>query len=170
MKNISPRQPGRNIYYIAGLTAKGQDAISKIQPINTAVRVNRGDININALRHFVRNFNDTSSEKWFATRNLVVALFSFHDIDYRVDYNSRNGNWIETFRTYGEAKMSPDLKQSVQSSYYDYTIFQVPGIEQPLHPVNYIVHLSGKAKLDQPKGLQWTSRRGNRILRNLTST
>ena len=144
MKNISLVSLVGIFIISLGLTAKGQDAISKIQPINTAVR---GDINVNALRHFVRNFNDTSSEKWYATRNLVVALFSFHDIDYRVDYNSRNGNWIETFRTYGEAKMSPDLKQSVQSSYYDYTIFQVQEIEQPLHPVNYIVHLSGKAKL-----------------------
>jgi hypothetical protein len=43
--------------------------------------------------------------------------------------------------------MSPDLKQSVRSSYYDYIIFQVQEIEQPLHPVNYIVHLAGKAKL-----------------------
>ena len=144
MKNISLVSLVGIFIISLSLTAKGQDVNSKIQPINTAVR---GDINVNALRHFVRNFNDTSSEKWYATRNLVVALFSFHDIDYRVDYNSRNGNWIETFRTYGEAKMSPDLKQSVQSSYYDYTIFQVQEIEQPLHPVNYIVHLSGKAKL-----------------------
>jgi hypothetical protein len=43
--------------------------------------------------------------------------------------------------------MSPDLKQSVKSSYYDYTIFQVQEIEQPLHPLNYIVHLQGKGKL-----------------------
>jgi len=130
-----------------GLAAKGQDALSKIQPLTTAVNVNRNAINVNALRHFARNFNDASSEKWYTTRDLVVALFSVRDIDYRVDYNIRNGNWIETFRTYGEAKMSPDLKQSVQSSYYDYTIFQVQEIEQPLHPVNYIVHLTGKAKL-----------------------
>ena len=129
------------------IPVKGQDAMSKIQPINTAVRVNRGEINVNALRHFVRNFNDTSNEKWYAAPHMFVALFSHQGIDYRVDYNNRNGNWIETFRTYGEAKMSPDLKQSVQSSYYDYTIFQVQEIEQPLHPVNYIVHLTGKAKL-----------------------
>lgn len=43
--------------------------------------------------------------------------------------------------------MSADLKQSVKSSYHEYTIYQVQEIEQPLHPVNYIVHLSGKAKL-----------------------
>jgi hypothetical protein len=127
------------------LTAEGQDA--KIQPLNTAVRVNRNDINSNALRHFLRNFNDALTEKWYATPDLVVALFSVRDIEYRVDYNIRNGNWIETFRTYSEAHMSPDLKQAVRSSYHDYTIFQVQEIEQPLHPLNYIVHLEGKARL-----------------------
>ena len=129
------------------LTVEGQEGMRKPDPLEVAVLVNRNDVNVNALRHFARNFNDASSEKWLATPDLVVALFSVRDIDYRVDYNSRNGNWIETFRTYGEAKMSADLKQSVQSSYYDYTIFQVQEIEQPLHPVNYIVHLSGRARL-----------------------
>jgi hypothetical protein len=130
-----------------GFTAKGQDAISKIQPITTAINVDRNDINVNALRHFARNFNDASSEKWYATTDLVVALFSLREIDYRVDYNIRNGNWIETFRTYSEAKMSADLKQSVKSSYHEYSIFQVQEIEQPLHPLNYIVHLEGKTRL-----------------------
>jgi hypothetical protein len=129
------------------LAVNAQDAIDKIQPLNVAVRVNRNDVNSNALRHFLKHFNDASTEKWYATRDLVVALFSFGDVDYRVDYNSRNGNWIETFRTYSEAKMSADLKEVVRSSYHDYTIFQVQEIEQPLHPLNYIVHLEGKARL-----------------------
>ena len=43
--------------------------------------------------------------------------------------------------------MSADLKETVRSSYHDYTIFQVQEIEQPLHPLNYIVHLEGKARL-----------------------
>jgi hypothetical protein len=129
------------------IKAKGQDAVGKIRPINTALRVNRNEINVNALRHFVRNYNDTSDEKWYATPDMVVALFSQQGIDYRVDYNSRSGNWIETFRTYDEAEMSLDLKQTVRSSYHDYTIFQVQEIEQPLHPLNYIVHMEGKARL-----------------------
>jgi hypothetical protein len=135
------------MFILLSITTSGQDALGKIQPLNHAIRINRNDIKGNALRHFVKNFNDASAEKWYATPDLLVALFSFRDIDYRVDYSSRNGNWIETFRTYSEAKMSPDLKQAVRSSYHDYTIFQVQEIEQPLHPLNYIVHLEGKARL-----------------------
>ena len=129
------------------LTVEGQDGMRKTDPLKVAVLVNRNDINVNALRHFARNFNDASSEKWYTTRDLVVALFSVRDIDYRVDYNIRNGNWIETFRTYSEANMNTELKQAVRSSYHEYTIFQVQEIEQPLHPLNYIVHLEGKARL-----------------------
>jgi hypothetical protein len=129
------------------LTTRGQDVPSKIQPFATAVNVSRNDINVNALRHFAKNFNDASSERWYATTDLAVALFNLRDIDYRVDYNIRNGNWIETFRTYSEASMSTDLKEAVRSSYHEYIIFQVQEIEQPLHPVNYIVHLQGKARL-----------------------
>jgi len=129
-----------------GQPAEGQEA-GKIRPPDVAVRVNPNDVNINALRHFAKNFNDPQDETWFATPDLLVALFTIRDIDYRVDYNSRNGNWIETFRTYSEAEMSPELKQTVKSSYHEYTIYQVQEIEQPLHPVNYIIHLSGKAKL-----------------------
>jgi hypothetical protein len=135
------------VFVMSGLTTRGQDAPRKIKALTTAVNVSRNDINVNALRHFAKNFNDASREKWYATRDLVVALFSFRDIDYRVDYNIRNGNWIETFRTYSEANMSPDLKQAVRSSYHEYNIFQVQEIEQPLHPVNYIIHLQGKARL-----------------------
>ena len=147
MKKIFPVGVPCLLILSLSLSTKGQDAFNKIQPISTAVHVNRNDINVNALRHFSKNFNDASSERWYATRDLLVALFNLRDIEYRVDYNIRNGNWIETFRTYSEAKMSPDLKQSVKSSYYDYAIFQVQEIEQPLHPVNYIVHLEGKAQL-----------------------
>ena len=128
------------------LTAQGQDEI-RTSSLNVAVHVTRNDVNVNALRHFMKNFNDAGNENWYSTPDLVVALFAVRDINYRVDYNIRNGHWIETFRTYSEAKMSSDLKQSVKSSYHDYTIFQVQEIEQPLHPVNYIIHLSGKSKL-----------------------
>ena len=128
-------------------TSNAQIAFTKAQALDAAVNVSRNDVNVKALRHFVRNFNETSAEKWYATPELVVALFRFGDIDYRVDYNIRNGNWIETFRTYKEANMSAHLKEAVRSSYHEYTIFQVQEIEQPLHPLNYIVHLEGRARL-----------------------
>ena len=104
------------------------------------------NITSRAIRHFLVNFSEVSNETWYSTPELFVAMFKLNDIDYRVDYD-RNGNWIETYRTYDETKMSPDLRQSVMSSYWDYHIYLVQEIQQLRHPVTYIIHLENKTKL-----------------------
>jgi hypothetical protein len=58
------------------------------------------------------------------------------------------GGWIETFRTYDESELAPEIRDIiVKSSYHDYNIFQVQEIQLPLHPINYIIHMEGKTKL-----------------------
>jgi len=104
------------------------------------------NITLRAIRHFLVNFGEVSNEIWYSTPDMFVAMFRLSDIDYRVDYD-RKGNWIETYRTYDETKMSSDLRSSVKSSYWDYHIYLVQEIEQPRHPVTYIVHLENKTKL-----------------------
>jgi len=104
------------------------------------------NITMRAIRHFLVHFGEVSNEIWYSTPDLFVAMFTLNDIDYRVDYD-RKGNWIETYRTYNETKMSQELRQSVKSSYWDYHIYLVQEIEQPRHPVTYIVHLENKTKL-----------------------
>ena len=104
------------------------------------------NITMRAIRHFLVHFGEVSNEVWYSTPDMFVAMFKLNDIDYRVDYD-RKGNWIETYRTYNESKMSHDLRQSVKSSYWDYHIYLVQEIEQARHPVTYIVHLENKTKL-----------------------
>jgi hypothetical protein len=104
------------------------------------------NITTRAIRHFLENFNEVCNETWYCTPDLFVAMFKLNDIDYRVEYD-KNGNWIETYRNYGETKISPDVRQAVKSSYPDYDIYLVEEIEQPLHPIAYIIHLENKAKL-----------------------
>ena len=104
------------------------------------------NITTRAIRHFLENFSEVSHESWYCTPDLFVAMFKLNDIDYRVDYD-RNGNWIETYRTYDETKMALDLRQSVQTIYWDYHIYLVQEIEQPRHPVMYIIHLENKTRL-----------------------
>lgn len=104
------------------------------------------NITSRAVRHFLVNFSEVSNETWYSTPDLFVAMFKLNDIDYRVDYD-RYGNWIETYRTYGETKMSRELKDIVNSSYWDYHIYLVQEIQQPLHPVTYIIHLENKTRL-----------------------
>ena len=106
----------------------------------------RNDISVKAVRHFLINFNNASNEKWYDAPDRFVAMFTLNNTDYRVDYDKK-GNWIETFRTYGETKLPPDVRDIVKSSYYDYTIFLVQEIEIPLDTVTYFIHLDGKMKL-----------------------
>ena len=104
------------------------------------------NISTRAIRDFVLNFPEVSNENWCSTPDLFVAMFTLNDVNYRIDYD-RKGNWIETFRTYGETNLSEDVRQSVKSSYYDYNIYLVQDIQQPFHPTIYIVHLEGKKRL-----------------------
>lgn len=107
----------------------------------------RNDISVRAVRHFLRNFDNVSNETWYKASDMCVVTFALDNINYRVDYD-RQGGWIETFRTYDETKLSPDIRNIiVRSPYRDYHIFQVQEVEMPLHPINYIIHLEGQAKL-----------------------
>jgi len=104
------------------------------------------NISARAIRDFVMNFPEVSNENWFCTPDLFVAMFTLNDINYRVDYDKK-GSWIETFRTYGEANLPDDVRESIKSSYSDYNIYLAQEVQQPLHPVIYIIHLEGKKRL-----------------------
>jgi hypothetical protein len=143
---------------LISIVANGQLALNKTQSsknIASYVRsvtkdvpgaAYRNDINVRAVRHFLRNFNNVSNEEWYDAPDRFVVMFTLNNIDYRVDYDKK-GNWIETFRTYDETKLPPDVSNIIKSSYYDYTIFQVQEIEMHLYPITYIIHLDGKTKL-----------------------
>jgi hypothetical protein len=74
------------------------------------------NITMRAIRHFLVNFGEVSNEIWYSTPDMFIAMFKLNDIDFRVDYD-RNGNWIETYRTYKETKMSHELRSSAKSLY-----------------------------------------------------
>lgn len=149
------------IIFLAGtisIPARGQVAVTKVQPSNGAVSyarsvtkdvsspAYRNSINVRAVRHFLLNFDNVSGEEWYDAPNMFAVMFSLNNIDYRVDYDKK-GNWIETFRTYDENKLARDLEDIVKSSYPDYKILVVQEIENPLNTLTYIIHLEGKTKL-----------------------
>ena len=144
--------------FLTSLTAKAQVAFVEPARKNVSYYYVRTDsesvsvpdyhhyINMKAVRHFVIHFPEVSNETWYSTPDLLVAMFSLYNINYRVDYDKK-GNWIETFRTYDETKLPAEVRENIKSSYYDYNIFLVQEIEQPCHKISYIIHLEGKTKL-----------------------
>ena len=139
----------------AGITASGQLAYTTLElpranpfssPETISTPTYHNEVNPRAMRHFLTNFPEVSEEKWYFTSRLTLSTFTLNGIKYRVDYD-RRGNWIETLRTYDETKLPADLCRAVAESYPCYKTTLVQDIEQPPHPIVYIVHLEGKTKL-----------------------
>jgi len=130
--------------------SKGQtskEVTSYVRSVERDARGYRNDISVRAVRHFLKNFENASNETWYSASDMSVVTFIISDINYRVDYD-KLGSWMETFRTYDQTKLSPDIRDIfIKSPYRDYQIFQVQEIESPLHPINYIIHLEGETKL-----------------------
>lgn len=124
--------------------------LPKANPFSTPEAISKpsyyNEVNTRAMRHFLKNFSDVSDEKWYFTPKMTVVIFTLNEINYRVDYDKK-GNWIETLRSYGEAKLSSDLRKDIAYSYRDYKIYLVQEIEQPSHATVYVIHLEGNTKL-----------------------
>jgi hypothetical protein len=126
------------IFLVESITiaARGQLAVTNVQSSKGVVSyarsvtkdvsgpTYRNNINVRAVRHFLLNFDNVSGEEWYDAPNMFAVMFTLNNVDYRVDYDKK-GNWIETFRTYDENKLPPDIKDIVKSSYYDYKILLV---------------------------------------------
>jgi hypothetical protein len=146
------------IALLIGVAAEAQSAYSKIEPQkagpfrtgptkeNVSNPTYYNEINARAMRHFVTHFSEAKDEKWYRTPDMIAVMFTLKGIDYRVDFDKK-GNWIETFRNYGETKLSADLRRMVRESYPGYKILLVQEIDQLPHPIIYIVHLEGETKL-----------------------
>jgi hypothetical protein len=92
-----------------------------------------------AARDFAERFPDIEG-KWFAAKNGFVVRFLKDSIACRAAYDTR-GNWVYTISVYDEWKLPKNVRHTVKSTYYDYTITQVEQIERPNEPVVYLVHM-----------------------------
>jgi hypothetical protein len=90
----------------------------------------RNDINIFAVRDFVKRFDDPANARWYKIgQEGYVIKFEEPGTSYRVSYNSR-GAWVYTIKTYTEKQMPRDIRRLVKTTYFDDIITQVEEIEQ----------------------------------------
>jgi hypothetical protein len=146
------------IALVISLTMAGQSAYIKLDyptashfqmgptKENVFIPTYHNEINARAMRHFLINFAEAANEKWYFTGDMIIVTLTLKGIDYRVDY-SKKGRWIETIRTYDQTELSADLRRTVKNSYRDFDISMVQDIQQPSHPIVYIIHLESKTKL-----------------------
>ncbi|MEP7110058.1 MAG: hypothetical protein ABI760_18835 [Ferruginibacter sp.] len=100
-------------------------------PANTD-KYYRNDINIRAVRGFLKYFKTAKNVTWKIAKNGsgYTAQFTNDSIQTRVAYD-RRGLWYYTFKRYGEDKMPAELRAMVRSTFFDYTITEVTEISLP---------------------------------------
>ncbi len=97
-------------------------------------------LNTRALRDFLKKYENAADVVWYAVKDGFVVRFRVDSTHGRSAYDKR-GQWIYTIKQYSEKFMPRDVRHIVKSSYYDYAITLVEEIEQPNHPVRYLVHM-----------------------------
>jgi len=84
-----------------------------------------GTVNERALKAFQRSFGNVDNVTWYEPKNGgYIAKFVNADVKTIVAYNPR-GNWSYTINYYGEKKLPADVRKTVKSTYYDYSIFGI---------------------------------------------
>jgi len=100
----------------------------------------RSEINIRAVRHFMKTFPSVRDEKWFVITNGYMVKYKQEDsVSVRVDYDVK-GNWSYTIRYYNEKKLPKDVRKLVRSTWYDYTISTIEELQIDTNFI-YIVHI-----------------------------
>jgi len=81
-------------------------------------------VNINAVRHFIRSHKNVSDERWFKTKDGYIANFLSKGIDTRIVYDDK-GRWLYNLLVYTEDKLPLDIRHRVKSEYYDDNITEI---------------------------------------------
>src|SRR3954468_17816125 len=61
-------------------------------------------VNISAVRHFIRYHKNVSDERWFRSKDGYIANFLSKGIDTRIVYDDM-GRWLYNLRVYTEDKL-----------------------------------------------------------------
>jgi hypothetical protein len=101
------------------------------------------NIPIKAVRSFKKSWQYVDNESWYPVPDGYRARFTEDGVLYLVSYNKK-GNWLNTMRQYDETKLDKDVRSSVRSGYYDYSIILVEEMEVPNKPLTYVIHLEDK--------------------------
>jgi len=121
-------------------------------PANTATDY-RNDINIKAVRKFIKDFKDADNVTWTKINDgSCMARFTSDSIQTTITYDKR-GTWNYTLKRYAEDKMPADVRNMVKSIYYDYVIAEVTEIklqeERGNVIYNVLIKYAGNCKILQ---------------------
>jgi len=130
-----------------GYSQKSSSAIvynTTVDPTSSATTsaVSVDAVAAKALKDFNKTFAGVSTAKWYIVKAGFTTNFTQNDIQYRVDYDKK-GNWTGTMKSYDEKKLSREVRATVKTVYYDYSIKWVKEITVPHYPniIVYMIHI-----------------------------
>ena len=127
-----------HVYLTQGINdtnfAKPDTNASKAIPLNVNIRVQRS---------FILNFGDTSENNWSKAGDCYLNLFHSNGLR-TIALFSKNGKLIYTIRYGLEKDLPADLRKTVKSEYYDYTITKTIELKEDDRDIWFV-------KLDTPK-------------------
>ncbi len=105
----------------------------------------RNDINIKAVRNFIRLFENVTNKKWYTVSDGYFASFTKDEVETKVAFDAK-GNWHCTLTTYNENQMPHDIRDMVKSRYYDFNIMVAYEIRHE-RGIVYIIKISDATKI-----------------------
>lgn len=101
------------------------------------------NININAVRDFVKTFKNIGNNKWYRTKDGgFTSAFTSDEIETTVAYNTK-GVRKYIIRIYKENNLPFEIRDMVKREYYDATITLVREVKTDLEMI-FFVHLRDK--------------------------
>ena len=98
-------------------------------------------VHVRAMRDFLKRDEAAANADWNVVDDGYVVKYSGkNNSRCRTVYNCR-GEFLYTIRQYYENAMPRDVRGTVKSQYYDYTITVIEEIEERMKPLVYVVHL-----------------------------
>jgi hypothetical protein len=102
-------------------------------------------VHVRAVKDFNNRFANVTSAKWYTGEDGIIVYFRKDSFLNRVYYDTK-GNWQYSLIAYGEKNLPVDIRASVKSVYYDWTISHVEEIQASENTV-YIVTVENKTEI-----------------------
>lgn len=100
-------------------------------------------INFKAVQDFKNTYTDISDENWETLKDGYIARFSSNSV-HTMNYYDKKGRWLYCIQRYDETKLPKNVRGTVKSTYYDYSITSVQEINMTKNNENpiYIVYVA----------------------------
>ena len=96
----------------------------KMSAISDSGSLRLNERNPNAVRNFAREFGNIPDTRWIKSANGFVAYFVHDNVQNWIIYNEK-GSQEFMIRDYYEEKLPRNVRHTVKSVYYDFSIFSI---------------------------------------------